>query len=45
MENIFGILLYNSFMELPGSTQTFERNQGHFKIPMARQAVRKEHVT
>ena len=45
MAHIIGILLYNSFIELPGSSQTFEENQGHFKLPRARQAERKEHAT
>ena len=45
MEDIIGILLYNSFIELSGSNQTFGEKQGHFKLPRARQAGRKEHVT
>ena len=45
MDDITGILLYNSFMELPGSNQTFGKKQGHFKLPMACQAGRKEHAT
>ena len=45
MEDIIGILLYNSIIELPGSNQTFEENQGHFKLSRARQARRKEHAT
>ena len=45
MEHIIGILLYNSFVELSGSNQTFEEKQGHFKLPRARQAGRKEHAT
>ena len=45
MEHIIGILLYNSFIELPGSNQTFEERQGYFKLPRARQAWRKEHAT
>ena len=45
MEYIIGILLYNSFIELPGSNQTFEEKQGHFSLPRARQAERKEHAT
>ena len=28
MEDIIGILLYNSFIELPESNQTFGKNQG-----------------
>ena len=40
-----GILLYNSFIELPGSNQTFEEKQGHFKLSRAHQAGRKEHAT
>ena len=45
MENIIGILRYNSFVELPGSNQTFEEKQGHFKLPRVLQAGRKEHAT
>ena len=45
MEHIIGILLYDSFIELLGSNQTFEKKQGHFKLPRARQAARKEHAT
>ena len=45
MEDIIGILFYNSFIELPGSNQTFEEKQGYFKLPRARQAGRKEHAT
>ena len=45
MEHIIGILLCNSFIKLPGSNQTFEEKQDHFKLPMARQAGRKEHAT
>ena len=45
MENIIGILLYNNIIELPGSNQTFEEKQGHFKLPRARQAARKKHAT
>ena len=45
MEDIIGILLYNSFLELPASNQTFEEKQGHFKLPWAHEAGRKEHVT
>ena len=44
MEDNIGILLYNSFIELPGSNQTFEEKQGHFKLPKARQAGRKLYV-
>ena len=44
MEDIIGILLHNSFIELPGSNQTFEEMQGLFKLPRARQAGRKEHA-
>ena len=43
MEHL-GILLYKSFIELPGN-QTFEEKQGHFKLPRARQAGKKEHAT
>ena len=45
MEDIIGILLYVSFIELSGSNQAFEEKQGHFKFPRARQAGRKEHAT
>ena len=45
MEDIIAILLYNIFIELSGSNQTFEEKQGHFKLPRARQAGRKEHAT
>ena len=45
MEDTIGILLYNSFIVLQGSNQTFEEKQGHFKLPRARQARRKEHAT
>ena len=45
MEHIIGILLYNSFVELPGSNQTFEEKQGHYKLPRAGQTGRKEHAT
>ena len=45
MEHIIGILLSNGFIELPVSNQTFEEKQGHFKLPRARQAKRKEHAT
>ena len=45
MKDIIVMLLYNSFIELPGSNQTFEEKQGHFKLPRARQTGRKEHAT
>ena len=45
MEHIIGILLYNSFIELPGSNQRFEEKQGHFKLPRARQVGKKERAT
>ena len=45
MEDIIGILLYNSFIELPESNQTFGENQQLFKLPRARQAGKKEHAT
>ena len=45
MVHIIGILLYNSFIELPGSNQTFGEKQGHFQLPRARQAERKEHAS
>ena len=40
MDDIIGILLYNSFVELTGSNQTFAENQGHCKLPKAGQAAR-----
>ena len=45
MVHIIGILLYNSFIELQGSNQTLEEQQGHLKLHSARQAGRKEHAT
>ena len=42
MEDISGILLYNSFIELVGSNQAIEEKQRHFKLPRARQAGRKK---
>ena len=45
MEDIIGILLYNSFIGLPRSNQTLEANEDHFKLAQARQAGRKEHAT
>ena len=45
MQYIIVILLYNSFIELPGSNLTFGKKQGVFKLLMARQAERKEHAT
>ena len=45
MEDIIGILLYNSFTQLPRSNQTFEEKQGHFKLHRAHQAGRKERAT
>ena len=45
MEDIIGILLYDSFIEIPGSHQTFGENQGLFLLLRARQAGRKEHAT
>ena len=45
MEDIIGILFYDSFIELPGLNQTFGEKQGHFKLPRTRQAGRKEHAT
>ena len=44
MEHIIDILLHNSFIELPGSNQTFEEKQGLFSPSRARQAERKEHA-
>ena len=40
MEHVIAVLLYNSFVELPGSNQTFEEKQEHFKLSRARQAGR-----
>ena len=45
MEDIIGILLYNSFIELPVPNQTFEEKQGHFQLPRASQTGRKERAT
>ena len=45
MEDIIGILLYNSFIEVPRSNQIFQETQGYFKLPRARQAGRKKHAT
>ena len=45
MDDIIGILLYNSFIEVPRSNQTFKEKQGLFLVPRARQAGRKEHAT
>ena len=45
MQDIIGILFYDSFKELPGSTQRFGEKQGFFWPPRARQAWRKEHAT
>ena len=45
MEDIIDILLYPTFIELSGSNQTSEEKQGHFKLPRAHQAGRKEHAT
>ena len=44
MEHIIGILLYNSFIELPESNQEFGEKQGHFKLPRSRQAGGKGHA-
>ena len=44
MEDIIGILLYNSFIELPGSNLRFGKKQGYFKLPWARQAGRKKNM-
>ena len=41
MKHVIDILLYSSFIELPGSNQTFEGKQGHFKLLRARQAREK----
>ena len=45
MEHIIGVLLYNSFAELPGSNQTFWEKQELFSLPGDRQAGRKEYAT
>ena len=45
MEHIIGILLYNSFIKLPGSNQTFLEKQGILLPPSAHQAGTKEHAT
>ena len=45
MDDIIGILLYNSLIEVPESNQTFEEKQGLFSVSRARQAGRKEHAT
>ena len=36
MEDIIGILLFDRYIELPESNQTFEEKQGHYKLPKAR---------
>ena len=41
MDDIIGVLLYNSFQKLQGSNQTFEEKQGLFSLTKARQAGRK----
>ena len=45
MEDIIGILLYNSFIELPEANQTFGENQRLFYLLGTRQAGRKDHAT
>ena len=45
MKYIIGILLYNSFIELQGSNQTFGEKQELYKVSRTRQAGRKEHAT
>ena len=45
IEDVIGILLYNRFMELPGSNQTLGASQELFYLPWACQAGRKEHAT
>ena len=45
MQNIIVILIYDSFVELPASNQTFGEKQGLLKLSRARQAGRKEHAT
>ena len=44
MEHVIGVLIYNCFMELPGSNQIFGEKQELFSLPRARQAGRKEHA-
>ena len=45
MEDIIGILLYNSFAEILGSNQTFGEKQGLCLLPRVPQAGKKEHAT
>ena len=42
MDDFIGVLLYNVFLKLPGSNQTFEEKQGLFSLSRARQAEEKE---
>ena len=44
MEDIIGILLYNSSTELPGSNHTFGEKQGLFSLLWARQAGKKKNM-
>ena len=44
MENISGILIYNDFIELPESNQTFGKNQGLVLLLGAHQAEEQEHA-
>ena len=45
MEDIIGILLYNSVIELKESNQTFGEKQGLFSLSEALQVGRKQHAT
>ena len=47
MEDAIGIFFYDSFIELPGSNQTFGESKDVFNPPppRARRAGRKEHAT
>ena len=45
MEDIIGVLLYDSFIELPGSNQTFGKEQGLFDSPGYVKQGEKEHAT
>ena len=45
MADIIGILLYNSFIKLPGSNQTFGGKARTLLNHRARQAGRKEYAT
>ena len=45
MDDIIEVLLYNGFLKLLGSKQTFEEKQGIFQLPRARQTGRKKYAT